>query len=198
MLKLHYRNLQRCNLLSRWPRRMTGGAAARAAAGRHQGDRRRPTASTPCRSRRSRARRASRARSSTGTSRISAACWRRWWSARRGARSSPAPGDLRRPAGRARPPTSMRCGRDPDTWRLVLMPPGGRAAAAARADRGRPRRGDRAPGECRARTSCPTRSSPRTCCRRTRTRPPGSCYWRITTWSASSGSPAGPWHARRA
>ena len=53
--------------------------------------------------------------------------------------------------------------------------PGGRAAAPARADRGRPRRGDRAPGDARART-CRTRSSPPTCCRRTRTRPPGSCY----------------------
>ena len=53
---------------------------------------------------------------------------------------------------------------------------GGRAAAAARADRGRPRRGGRAAraGAGRART-CPTPSSPPTCCRPTPTRPRGWC-----------------------
>ena len=42
--------------------------------------------------------------------------------ARVAARAGAAPGDLRRPARRARPRTWRRCATDPDTWRLVLMP----------------------------------------------------------------------------
>ena len=172
--------------------RMTGARAARAAARRDQGDRRRATASTPSRSRPSRARRGSRARSSTATSTISAACSRRWSSARSRARARhTAPG---------RPSTTcsaaltayleaVRATRTPGG--SCSMPAGGRAAAAARADRGRPRGRHRAARACRWTRDLPDPELTAHCCPPTPTRPPASCSM-TTTWSGSSSLRAGP------
>ena len=91
---------------------------------------------------------------------------------------------------------------DPATWRLVLMPPEGapallreQSSAAARGwSPNSPMPSGRGSGPVASR---PTRSWPRSCSPRSRTRAPGCCSQTRSAfrWSASSGTPAGCWNS---
>ena len=134
--------------------------------------------------------RASRGRSSTATSTTCPGCSRRSSTARRRARSPSSstvlPGDLGRGDPRETLLTALRgyleaVRSDPETWRLVLMPPEGAPADPARPHRPRPRRGRRAARRApSARASAraasrPTRSCSRARCPPSPTRARGCC-----------------------